>query len=92
LGPGRSPEEYIATHIQLVCIMDADLSLLDDDFENLLLGDEPGPFRLLDLPPEIWLRVCEFAVVRRQPIFLDCTRKQREDMSNSQPSRAHAVG
>jgi len=26
------------------------------------------PFRLLDLPPELWSRVCEFAVVSDEPI------------------------
>lgn len=54
--------------------MDADFALLDDDFEDLLVSDYEiqlrSPFRLFDLPPELWLRIGEFAVIREKPMVL----------------------
>ncbi|KAM3418922.1 hypothetical protein BST61_g4880 [Cercospora zeina] len=54
--------------------MDVDLSLLPDDFEDCLTSNHEillrSPFRLLDLPPELWIRVCELAVIRPKSIVL----------------------
>ncbi|KAK5126969.1 hypothetical protein LTR85_008327 [Meristemomyces frigidus] len=33
-------------------------------------GKEATPFRLLDLPPEVWIRICSFAVTNARPILL----------------------
>lgn len=52
--------------------MDADFSLLNNDFEDVFCTPHQiqlrSPFRLFDLPPELWLRVCEFAVLKPSPI------------------------
>lgn len=52
--------------------MEADFSLLSDDFEDLFCTPHQiqlrSPFRLLDLPPELWTRVCEFAVTKHDKI------------------------
>lgn len=43
--------------------MDIDLSLLPDDFEDCLTTSHEImlrlPFRLLDLPPELWIKIVE---------------------------------
>jgi len=41
--------------------MDEDFTTLDKGFEKVF---KTAPFRLLDLPPELWLRICELAVVK----------------------------
>ncbi|KAI5370231.1 hypothetical protein Slin15195_G011090 [Septoria linicola] len=54
--------------------MEADFSLLSDDFEDCLTCNYDillrSPFRLLDLPPELWLLVCEYAVIRSAPFVV----------------------
>lgn len=54
--------------------MDGDLSLLPNDFEDCFVSDidilRRTPFRLLDLPPELWVRICEFAVLKSCPIVI----------------------
>ena len=50
--------------------MEGDFAALGDEFEDILLSEqdkhlkEIGPFRPLDLPPEIWLTICEYATLR----------------------------
>lgn len=48
--------------------MEADFALLSDEFEDVFYTPHQiqlrTPFRLLDLPPELWLRICEFAVTK----------------------------
>ena len=52
--------------------MDDKFCLLDDGFEDVFCSAHDiqlrSPFRLLDLPPELWLRICEFAVIKSRPI------------------------
>lgn len=52
--------------------MEADLALLHNEFEDVFCTEREiqlrAPFRLFDLPPELWLRVCEFAVIRPSTI------------------------
>lgn len=52
--------------------MDADFSLLHLSFESMFLSQHEqyldSPFRLLDLPPELWLKVLDFAVRRPNTI------------------------
>ena len=57
--------------------MEGDLSSLPEDFE-LAFTPEPGficaaSFRLFDLPTELWLRVCFYAILKPTR-FLDITR------------------
>lgn len=49
---------------------------LAPEFENVFRAPhELKPFRLFDLPPELWIKVCEFAVTRSAP--LDITRAKQ---------------
>lgn len=65
--------------------MDDDLSLLDDSFEDVFCSTHDlqlrSPFRLLDLPPELWLRICEFAVIKNGPIQVGREPKSRDQMA-----------
>ena len=46
-----------------------DIEELNNRFDNALRTDPPiKPFRLLDLPPELWLRIIELVVVDDEPI------------------------
>lgn len=53
--------------------MEDDLSLLNDHFEDVF-GNEIVPFRLFHLPPELWLRICELAVIKKDPIDMTAAR------------------
>lgn len=59
--------------------MDGDLRLLPAEFEDVFHSDHDlllrSPFRLFDLPPELWLRICELAVIKATPI--QCGRESR---------------
>ena len=49
--------------------MDANLQLLDNSFEEIFAYDSTvRPFRLFDLHPELWLRICHEAVSYPKPI------------------------
>jgi len=51
--------------------MEEDFSTFDEGFEDVFKGiHELAPFRLLDLPPELWLRICNFAIVRDKTIVI----------------------
>ena len=54
--------------------MHGDFSLLSDDFEDCFVSEmdilRRTPFRLFDLPPELWIRICELAVVKSRPILI----------------------
>jgi hypothetical protein len=54
--------------------MNGDLTLLSSEFEDTFVSDYEiilrQPFRLFDLPSELWLKICEFNVVRNKPILL----------------------
>lgn len=59
--------------------MNDDIESLSQDFECVFLGPlETGVFRLLDLPPEIWIRICEFAVTRSSAIIPTKARRKYE--------------
>ncbi|KAK6394999.1 hypothetical protein LTR65_001188 [Meristemomyces frigidus] len=55
--------------------------LLDDVVLRVHFLDNEH-FRLLDLPPELWCRICEFAVTAEHPIVLDYHFNDR-DLCNS---------
>ena len=57
--------------------MDCDFLELDDGFEKVFGLDE-RPFRLFDLPTELWLRICELAVTRNSPIDPTRARKAKQ--------------
>lgn len=45
--------------------MDMDLQTLDPSFDEVFKSDqELTPFRLFDLPPELWLRIIDLAVTK----------------------------
>lgn len=52
--------------------MDSDFTLLPCNFEDVFVSQYElelrSPFRLFDLPPELWTRICSFAVTRDQPM------------------------
>lgn len=52
--------------------MEYDFRMLSEQFEEVFLSrndlERRCPFRLFDLPPELWLRICEFAVTSTKPI------------------------
>jgi len=61
--------------------MEADFTLLDEGFEDVFKAFfkiDHAPFPLFDLPPELWLRICEFAVVEDKPIELVRWSKKKE--------------
>lgn len=65
--------------------MDDNFSLLDDSFEDVLCSSYDiqirSPFRLPDLPPELWLRICELAVQKHGPIQFGREPDPRDQMA-----------
>ncbi|KAK5698501.1 hypothetical protein LTR17_023593 [Elasticomyces elasticus] len=49
-------------------------------------SDEPAPFRLLDLPPELWSRIVRSSVISHEPIVLPvCQSASRLEINMAQP-------
>ena len=58
--------------------MESNFQTLDGEFEYVFkcpVEIHEFRFRLLDLPPELWIRICEFAVMK--PYEIDTTRAKK---------------
>jgi hypothetical protein len=65
--------------------MDFDLSLLPPSFETIFFSNHDlqllQSFRLLALPPELWLKVCEYAVSKYNPISVGRENKIEDQVA-----------
>lgn len=65
--------------------MDEDFTLLPPDFEDAFISDYAillrSPFRLFDLPPELWLRICAMAVIQAKPLQIGKEAYLRDSMA-----------
>ncbi|EMD00060.1 hypothetical protein BAUCODRAFT_21723 [Baudoinia panamericana UAMH 10762] len=68
--------------------MDSNFANLSEEFEQIYLEPQSlTSFRLFDLPPELWLRICEVAVI--SPVPVNVTRvpfQQQQAQRVQQPA------